>query len=56
MAAEGAEHLFLVAAVARDVAALQPREYRRRHVELDREFVVRDGGRNLVDLALTASL
>ena len=49
---EGVLHLGLAAAVARRLVALEPREHRRGNVELDRQFVVRDGRGDLVDLAL----
>ena len=42
----------LVRAIARRLVALEPGEHRRRHVELDRQLVVRDRGGDLVDLAL----
>ncbi len=45
-------HLRFGAAVARRLVAFEPREHRGGDVELDRQFVVRDGGRDLVDLAL----
>ena len=45
-------HLRLAAAVARRLVAFEPGEHGGGDVELDRQFVVRDGGGDLVDLAL----
>ena len=45
-------HFGLAAAVARRLVAFEPREHGGRDVELDRQFLVRDGGGDLVDLAL----
>ena len=50
--AERLLHRGLAGAVARRLVALEPGEHRRGHVELDRELVMRDGGGDLVDLAL----
>ena len=50
--AERLLHLFLAAPVAARLIALEAREHRGRDVELDRNLVVRQRGRDLVDLAL----
>jgi hypothetical protein len=54
--AEPLLHLGLGAAVARRLVALEPRKHGRGNVELDRELLVRDGGGDLVDLALDRSV
>ena len=51
-AREGLLRFVLAAAVARPVVAFEPREHRRRDVELDRDLIVRQARRDLVDLAL----
>ena len=49
--AEGCEHRVAIAAVGVRLVALQAREHRGRHVELNREVAVRNGGGEPVDLA-----
>ena len=49
---EARQHLVAILAIGVRLIALQPREHRGGNVELDRDLIVRQGRRDLVDLAL----